>query len=271
MKTLCFVFFLCFLNTDYISARQTLPLSFDATELTINKYNHSFWYSQKYLRIQVDLDKEKLFSLKYENIVNLVAIILLCITTFLVVISPLVLGYFWIYYSYMYVKKYRSIFSVKKWIFGKDNIDHPKLGTDSEQSYRKVYSLMLGFGISILAYLFSSVRFMHLNFDKMETAMVEYFRFPFLVLDQFGLIQKNMQTEISFDVFWNQMLLIVVISSLFFLLGYLLGTGLVDLRLKFLKKKFEKSNLKENSKTLHIKTKKNQPFKVSSSKSIDFL
>lgn len=269
MKYLCFVLFLCFFHTDHISAHQSSFLNFDLKEVSITKSNYSFWYSPKNVKLHVDLNKEKLFNLKYDNIVDVVAVILLCITTFLVVICPLILVYLWIFYSYAYVKKYRQIFSVKKWIFSKTNLKSMHLEASFQQNYRKTYALMLGFGLAICAYLISSIRFMSINFDKMETAMVEYFRFPFLVLDQFGLIKNSMETEISFDFFWNQMLLIVVISGLFFLIGYLIGNVVVDLRLKYLNKEVQKSNAQKKSKTIYLKTKKNQPFKVRS-KTVDF-
>lgn len=191
---------------------------------------------------------EKKLQLKYDSIASFVAVLLLLITTFLVVITPLVLIYFWIYYSYIYVNKFRRIFSVKKWIFTKSRLHRRGLSPAIKSSYRRVYSLMLGFGIAILAYGFSSLRFMMLNFDKLEVAVFEYFRFPFLVLDEFRNVQPNRESELNFDNFWNQMLLIVVISSLFFIIGYLLGSVLVDLRFKFLNKKA--GNLM-NKRTIH--------------------
>lgn len=256
MKFLYFTLLLCFLHTGDISAHKSMYLHFDLKELSVSKIDYSFLYSEKKIKIHQNSNKEKLFNLRYDNIVDVVAVILLCITTFLVVISPLVLGYFWIFYSYLYVKRYRQIFSVKKWIFSKSKIKNTHLEKSFQLNYRKTYSLMIGFGLAICAYLISSIRFMNLNFDRMETAVVEYFRFPFLVLDQFGLIQNNMQTEISFDFFWNQMLLIIVISGLFFLIGYLIGSGLVDLRLKYLNKEFEKSDEAKKNKLYHLKTKR---------------
>lgn len=181
-------------------------------------------------------------AIQEEDSVNdYVTFILLWITTLLTVITPLILIYLWIYYSSIYVKKYRRLFSVKKWLFGKSDLKKSELTDKIRLSYRKVYSLMIGFGISILAYSIASIRFMVLNYNQMETALAEYFGFPILVLDEFGLINSSRELELKFDEFWNQMLLIVVLSALFFLIGYLLGALIVDLRFKYLKSKGDTS------------------------------
>lgn len=65
---------------------------------------------------------EKSAQPKDESVANYVTFILLWLTTLLAVLTPLTLIYLWIYYSSIYVKKYRSIFSVKKWIFGKSDL-----------------------------------------------------------------------------------------------------------------------------------------------------
>ena len=99
---------------------------------------------------------------------------------------------------------------------------------------------------------------MLLNFDEMETALIEYFKFPFLTLDEFGLINNSRELGIKFDYFWNQMLLIVVISAMFFLIGYLFGSLLVDFRFKLFNKQDQDSprKIKINKEMFHLKTKK---------------
>lgn len=197
-------------------------------------------------------------NLKDESLVDFVAMLLLYLTTFLVVITPFTLIYFWIFYSFKYVKKYRRVFSIKKWFRGNSKLGEEHLNDTVWLSYRNVYAPMIGFGVAIIAYVFSSIRFMVLNFDTMETAMAQYFKFPFFVLDKFGWIQIKEVTEMNIDFFWNQMLLVVVISGLFFLVGYLLGAILVDLRLKMIKRKNKKSpstivKLKEKMFDLNVK------------------
>jgi hypothetical protein len=209
----------------------------------------------------LNIQSIKSYNLEDESIADFVAILLLYITTFLVVITPFILIYFWILFSYKYVKKFRRVFSIKKWFRGKIKLEDAHLNDSIWLSYRNVYAPMIGFGVAIIAYAFSSIRFMVLNFESMNTAMVQYFKFPFFVLDKFGWIQIDETTEMNIDFFWNQMLLVVVISGLFFLVGYLLGAILVDLRLKMTKKKIKNSpsniaKLKENM--FHLNMKKKQ-------------
>ena len=201
---------------------------------------------------------EQTLQPKDKTVADYVTFILLWLTTLLAVITPLTLIYLWIYYSSLYVKKYRSIFSIKKWILGKSDLVNLGITDTMLLSYRKIYSLMIGFGISIIAYSIASIRFMLLNFDEMETALIEYFKFPFLTLDEFGLINNSRELGIKFDYFWNQMLLIVVISAMFFLIGYLFGSLLVDFRFKLFNKQDQDSprKIKINKEMFHLKTKK---------------
>lgn len=170
--------------------------------------------------------------MKIESLIELVTIALLSITTFLVVLTPLFLIYFWILYSKTYINKYRRIFSVKKWITGKSNLEILELNEKLLASYRKEYSLMIGFGISFLAYFLSSLRFIQLKFEYFDQGIKEYFEFPLVVIDELGLVETSTDATLNFEEFWSHMLLIVVIAGLFFLTGYLLGSMIVDYRLK---------------------------------------
>ena len=252
---LIFLFIICLIPSPVFSQTSVPPQNNSQTLSSVFNNPNTATRAQFIL---LNSDFVKKIHLDYDSIAKAVAVFLLLITTFLVVITPLILLYCWIYYSYIYVKKYRRIFSVKKWIFGKSGLQRRYLSPAIRSSYRKIYSLMFGFGIAILAYAFSSIRFMTLNFNQLEVAIFEYFRFPFLVLDEFRLVQSRRQSEMDFDNFWNQMLLIVVISSLFFLIGYLMGAILVDLRLKFLNKKTQDLMKKKtiNKEMFHINTKK---------------
>lgn len=172
-------------------------------------------------------------SFKYDSLSELVTIILLSITCLLVVLTPLLIIYFWVLYSKIYLDRYRSIFSVKNWISGKSNLDTENFNEKILASYRKNYSIMVGFGVSFLAYAASSIRFLILKFEDLENGLVEYFKFPFFVLDEIGFIGvPAADSSLNFDEFWSQMLLIVVISGLFFLTGFLIGNMVVDFRFK---------------------------------------
>lgn len=183
---------------------------------------------------------------------------MLWITTFLSVIAPLVLIYLWISYSFVYVKKYRPLFSFGKWVFGKSNLDPNNFNAILILSYQRIYSLMLGFGMAILAHAFASMRFMLTKFDEMETAMIQYIRFPLLVLQEFGLINSGRELTIQSEEFSDEMLLIVVISGMFFLIGYLLGSLIIDLRFKLFSK-YDQHPPKKISKVkdmFYLKTKR---------------
>ena len=238
MKWAFIIFFIIYLNPVPVYSQVSISPEINLVKLpsSLNISNKISSISQLFL-IQNGI--EKIPELK-DSLGDYVTFILLLITTFLTIITPLTLIFLWILYSSIYVKKYRNIFSIKKWVFGKSNLRNSHLTDTIRLSYRKVYSLMIGFGIAIVAYFITSIRFMLLNFDKMETALIEYFRFPFLAMDEIGLIDNKTEIELKFDVFWNQMLLIVVISAMFFLIGYLMGSLLVDFRFKFIKKQAQK-------------------------------
>ena len=238
MKWAYIIFFFIYLNPVQVNSQTRIFPQINSpaipTNLNLTK-NISF---SPFLLLQTGIEKAP--QQQGKSVADYITFILLWITTFLAVITPLTLIYLWIFYSSIYVKKYRAIFSLKKWIFGKSDLKEHHFTDAMRLSYRKVYSLMIGFGISIVAYSIASIRFMLLNFDEMETALIEYFRFPFLALDEIGLIDTSREIEMKFDYFWNQMLLIVVISAMFFLIGYLLGSLLVDFRFKFIKKQAQK-------------------------------
>ena len=80
---------------------------------------------------------------------------------------PAILIYFWILYSKKYVNKYRRVFSLKKWITGKSNLEIQNIKENLLASYRKEYSLMIGFALSFIAYVLSSIRFIYLKFESM--------------------------------------------------------------------------------------------------------
>lgn len=221
-----------YLGSNLSCAQISNTYKFNFDRVTASKNLSLAPFSSLLLTSQTVVQKPSIQQKERAN--DYIVYIILLITTLLTVITPLILIFLWIYYSSTYVKNYRRLFSIKKWIFGKSDLKKFDLTQEIRVSYRKVYSLMIGFGISILAYSFSSIRFMLVYFDQIETALVEYFRFPFIVADEIGLINSSRELELQFEEFWNQMLLIVVVSALFFLIGYLLGAFIVDLRIKYL-------------------------------------
>ena len=246
MKWACITLFILYLNPVTVCSQISTSLKTNMYELSTGfDIPDNIPFTSNLFLIQIFIKKNTGLT---DSIEDYVTFLLLWITTLLTILTPLVLIYLWIYYSAQYIKKYRRVFGVKQWVFGKSNISKLNLSNAIHLSYRKVYSLMIGFGVAIIAYSIASIRFMVINFDEMETALIQYFKFPFLALDEFGLTENNAQIELKFEYFWNQMLLIVVISAMFFLIGYLIGSLVVDLRFKFINEQIEKSRLRIKAK-----------------------
>jgi len=231
-----FVFF-CLLSSNNIYsqsyANQGIPFDDQtATQIT----NHVYFLPTF---INLNLKDGNYSYLNYDAIVDFVTVLLLLIIAFFVVITPLILILSWAYFSQIYVKKYRTIFSIKKWLIKKRPLSEKYIQKDIWWSYRKVYSSMIGFGISIIAYAFFSIRFMTSNFNTMEFAITEYFSYPFRVLENLKWTESNQISIVYLDDLWDEMFLVVIMSFVFFLIGVLIGSMLVDLRLKLIEKKLQ--------------------------------
>lgn len=234
--TFVFVFF-CLLSSNNIYsqsyANQGIPFDDQAT----TQIDNHVCFLPAFL--QLDLQYDKFSYVNYDAIVDFVTVLLLLIIAFFVIITPLILILSWSYFSQIYVKKYRAIFSIKKWLIKKKPLSEKYIQKDIWWSYRKVYSSMIGFGTSIIAYAFFSIRFMTSNFNTMEFAITEYFSFPFRVLRNLKWTENNQISIIHLDDLWDEMFLVVIMSFVFFLIGVLIGSMLVDLRLKLIEKKLQ--------------------------------
>lgn len=248
-----FCFALC-TNSSYsqISARQNCIPQIKA----ISQINNYVIFIPEFLNLKSK--NEKNAYLNYDTIVDLITVMLLLIITFLIVITPVFLISCWIFYSYLYVKKYRAIFSIKKWLYKKSLLTHEHIQKEIWWSYRKVYSIMLGFGTAMMAYLFFSIRFMISNFNSMEVALTEYFSFPFQVLENLKWMETKQISTFPLNELWDDMFIIVIMSFVFFLIGILMGSTLVDLRLNLIEKKISTaSNQRKKKKEMFsIKTDK---------------
>lgn len=202
-------------------------------------------------------------NLEYESLVDIVVIVLLCIGIFLVVATPLFLLCCWTIYSVDYVKKYRSKFSVQKWLTGTSKLELKDVTYMEWLRYRSTYSRMVGFGFSIFAYGTACTIYLIQNFKRIENGMVEYFSFPFKMvrnLDEFQTFDqaKNMDSVVfPYQEAWSEMIYIIVLSAIFFLAGYIFAAFLVDYRLKKLKKSVQQTVKMDPKKEMFaIKTEK---------------
>ena len=237
MKWAIFIVLCCILNTQTIHSQINENQSIiNHIEPNIEIYNYELIFP---FLLNIDLTDKLNINFNYDNIIDLIGVLLLMISTFLIVITPLILLFFWSYYSIVYVKKFRSIFSLKKWLTKKSQLNKKYFQKHIWWPYRKVYSSMLGFGMAIMAYLFFSIRFLLYNFDKMEIALAEYFSFPFKVLANLNWMETNQITTIHLDELWDEMFLIVIMSFVFFMLGFLMGSLIVDFRFKSMDKEIQ--------------------------------
>jgi len=168
----------------------------------------------------------------YNNLLNILTWLLLIIITIIIVITPLVLIYCWLYYSVGYVKKFKNNDDFKKLLYDKGQKNDKKLPRVNWLRYRKTYSKMIGFGISIIAYAISSNFYIYKNFDQIGTGLREYFNFSFVVFKNIGTTEIKVKSGIPLTDVWLQMIVIVCVSIFLFFVGYLMGQIIVNLRYK---------------------------------------
>jgi len=166
-----------------------------------------------------------------EGLSELVTVLLLFCVTLIVVATPLLLIFSWIYYSQDYVKKYRN----------KEGLAGSKLenGLPTNEGilisdkigYIKTYSRMFGFGLSIIAYGISSNVYMFLTFSQYKEALINHFSFPFKVFSSFRILERLPANSIPLTDVWKAMLLIVAISAVVFSVGFFIGKIIATSRL----------------------------------------
>src|SRR5210317_911381 len=120
-----------------------------------------------------------------EGLSELVTVLLLFCVTLIVVVTPLLLLFCWIYYSQDYVKKYRNKDALAETISGIGLHSKEEVLKSDRIGYIKTYSRMFGFGLSIIAYGLSSNIYMFLTFSEYKEALINYFSFPFKVFSSF--------------------------------------------------------------------------------------
>ena len=122
----------------------------------------------------------------YSNLQKILSLLLLIIITIVIVITPLILIYCWLYYSVGYVKKFKNNDDFKNLLNDKDQKNDKKSQRVIWLRYRKTYSKMIGFGISIIEYAISSNFYIYKNFHQIGIGLKEYFSFPFVVFKNIG-------------------------------------------------------------------------------------
>lgn len=176
---------------------------------TVNKFVYllSFGISEEY-------------DILYDILVEVIVSFLLSSMTLVIIITPLVLIYSWVYYSWRYVKKFKKNKDLRQIIIEKDHIDLKELPKSKWPEYRRIYSKMIGFAVAIIAYAISSNVYMFKNFKEIRVALKEYFSFPFKVFKSLNTVDEASKYTIPLKEVWFGMFLIVGISVLVFFIVY---------------------------------------------------
>ncbi len=196
-------------------------------------------------------------ELNVRSLVDIVVMFLASVSLLFVMAFPIIIVVFWVLYSREYMREYRYHFSLKKWFANRSDFSLKNLPDLLWIRYRSTYSKMLGFGFSIIAYVIACAVYMVQNFDGLDQALVEYFSFPFQVLRNLGGTESEGAVLLPMQEVWIEMLYIVLISIIFFLVGYIFGSFLVDFRLRRLRKgrpgaSNSQSNKKEKATLTHF-------------------
>ncbi len=214
----------------HIQAKTNLnPISLKIIDQHYEIYNISM--VESIYNIQ-NLQLPEEYKLPHKGIVKILVLLFLCCLTLIIVMTPLVLIYCWIYYSFNYVKNFRNNNELKDLIVENRHIDYENLSKSYWLEYRRIYSKMIGFGLAIIAYGISSNIYMFSSFNKIEIALIDYFNFPFKVLNGLRTMDEPPLKNFPLKELWFEMLFIVCISILVFFLGYFIGKTIVDIRSK---------------------------------------
>ncbi len=167
----------------------------------------------------------------YDGLSELVTLLLLFCITLIVVVTPLFLILCWIHYSKQYVKKFRNNEDFTGSLTNNGPTYNDVLIKSHKLEYRKTYSKMFGFGLSIIAYGISSNVYMLLTFSEFKDALINYFSFPFRIFRSLKILEKIPVNSIPLTEVWSAMLIIVGISAAVFIIGYFIGKLIVAMRL----------------------------------------
>jgi len=186
---------------------------------TVNKFVYllSFGISEEY-------------DILYDILVEVVVSFLLSSMTLVIIITPLVLIYSWVYYSWKYVKNFKRNKGLRQILIEKDHIDIDKIPRSSWPKYREVYSRMIGFAIAIIAYAVSSNVYMFKTFDEIKVALKEYYSFPFKVFKGLNTVDEVSNYTIPLKEVWIGMLLIVCISFVVYYLVYFIVKSILNIK-----------------------------------------
>jgi len=227
-KIIILSFFIAMFNYNGIQKN----INFDSELL--NRIGPSYTVSpislDNYLQELDDMTITEESFLHNDSFIGIIEMLFLIIMTVIIVITPLVLVYFWAYYSLDYLKRFKKRTDLKDFMTVSGEINYKELPISIWIRFRKTYSKMVGFGLSILAWSLASNTYIFKNFDEIDLGLKDYFRFPFKVLNSLGFINNKPKTSIPLTEVWLEMIYIVIISIVVFFAGYYIGKFIINMR-----------------------------------------
>jgi len=171
-----------------------------------------------------------MYSENHNMLVDILVLFILSCITLIVIATPLILIFFWIHYSWKYIKNFKRDKGFKQLIFEKDHDDIQLLPKSRWPEYRIIYSKMIGFAVSIFFYSFSSIVYMLNAMNEFNVALKEYFSFPIKVYESLNSANVNSEYLSSIKELSIEMLLIVCFSVLVFFIVYFIIKVILDVK-----------------------------------------
>jgi amino acid transporter len=198
-------------------------------DCSIGIYKNSTGYNFLYL-LPFGISEE--YDLLYDILVEIVVSFLLSSLTLIIIITPLVLMYCWIYYSFRYVKNFKKNKSFKQILIEKDHSELNTLPKSRWPEYRRIYSKMIGFALAIITYAISSNLFMFRSYTKIKVGLKEYFSFPIDVFNGLQTVREAPNNTLPLKEVWFGMLLIVCVSIFVFFMVYFIVKKILSIKYK---------------------------------------
>jgi len=172
------------------------------------------------------------YDLLHDILIEIVVSFLLSGLTLIIIFTPLILLYSWVYYSFRYVKNFKRNKSFKQILVEKDHLDLNKLPKASWLEYRRIYSKMIGFALAIITYTISSNIYIVKSFTKIKVGLKEYFSFPIEVYRGLNEVDEVSNYTVPYSEVWFGMLFIVCVSVLVFFIVYFIVKALLTKKYK---------------------------------------
>lgn len=171
-----------------------------------------------YNLLSFEISKE--YDALYEVLVEIIVSFLLSGLTLIIITTPLILLYFWIYYSVRYVKNFKRNKDLKTILIEKDHKDIKELPRSKWPEYRRLYSKMIGFAVANIVYTVSTNIYLFKSYEQFKVGFKEYFSFPFKVFKGLNTVDEASNLTIPLKEVWFGMLLIVAVSIFAFFIVY---------------------------------------------------